>query len=90
MLLPIVPCTPRPTQFRVGDVRFWIGSRALEHLTSPVAELLAAKFVKLTFTQQKNGVPNETVGHGRSSHAHMCPVHALANRVVCKPRPPLL
>ena len=74
--------TPRPTQFRLGDVRFWIGSRALDHMECPTADLLAATFVTLTFNRQKNGVRNETVGHGRSGHAHLCPVHALATRVI--------
>ncbi|KAI2501863.1 hypothetical protein MHU86_12628 [Fragilaria crotonensis] len=74
--------TPRPTQFRFGDVRFWIGSRALDHTTCPAADLVAATFVTLTFNRQKNGVRNETVGHGRSGHAHLCPVHALATRVL--------
>ena len=74
--------TPRPTQFRFGDVRFWIGSRALDHLSCPAADLLAATFVTLTFNRQKNGVRNETVGHGRSGHASLCPVHALATRII--------
>jgi hypothetical protein len=74
--------TPRHTQFRLGDVRFWIGSRALDHTTCPDADILAATFVTLTFNRQKNGVRNETVGHGRSGHAHLCPVHALALRVI--------
>ena len=74
--------TPRPTQFRLGDVRFWIGSRALDHFACPIADLLASTFVTLTFNRQKNGVRNETVGHGRSGHASLCPVCALAHRVI--------
>jgi hypothetical protein len=67
--------------FRLRDVQLWIGSRALSTLTCPVADLLSATFVTLTFTEQKNGVRNETVGHGRSGHPLLCPVLALAARV---------
>jgi hypothetical protein len=73
---------PRRTQFRFGDVRFWIGSRALDHATCTDDAILAATFVTLTFNRQKNGVRNETVGHGRSGHAHLCPVHALGLRIL--------
>ena len=48
----------------------------------PPADLLAATFVTLTFIQQKNGVRNERIGHGRSGHASLCPVTALASRVL--------
>lgn len=36
----------------------------------------------MTFTNKKNGVRNETIGHGRSGHPHVCPVHCLALRVL--------
>jgi hypothetical protein len=68
--------------FRLQDVQFWIGSRALDTLLCPDADLLAATFVCLTFTNQKNGVRNETIGHGRSGHPVLCPVHCLALRVL--------
>jgi hypothetical protein len=68
--------------FRLQDVQFWIGSRALDHLTCPEADMHAATFVTLTFTQQKNGVRNERIGHGRSGHPSLCPVTALATRVL--------
>ena len=42
----------------------------------------AATFVTLTFTRQKNGVRNETVGLGCSGHARLCPVYALVTRVL--------
>ena len=73
---------PRPATFRLRDVQFWIGSRALDTLACPMADLLAATFVTLTFTQQKNGVRNETIGHGRSGHPLLCPVLSLAARVM--------
>jgi hypothetical protein len=73
---------PRPALFRLRDVQFWVGSRALATATCSDADLLATTFVALTFTQQKNGVRNETIGHGRSGHPHLCPVLALASRVI--------
>ena len=73
---------PRPSIFRLCDVQFWIGSRALDTATCADADLLAATFVALTFTQQKNGVRNETIGHGRSGHPQLCPVLAVAARVI--------
>ncbi len=68
--------------FCLQDVQFWIGSRALNPLTCPAADLQAASFVTLTFTQQKNGVRNERIGHGRSGHPSLCPVNALVERVL--------
>jgi hypothetical protein len=68
--------------FRMRDVQFWIGSRALDHSACSDDDLLAATFVTLTFTEQKNGVRNETIGHGRSGHLHLCPVVALATRFI--------
>ena len=43
--------------------------------------VLPTTFVTLTFTEEKNGVRNKTVGHGRSGHPHLCPVLVLASRV---------
>lgn len=72
---------PSP-MFRLQDIRLWIGSRALDTFTAPADDLLAATFATLTFTTQKNGVRNETIGHGRSGHPYLCPVRCLATRVV--------
>jgi hypothetical protein len=68
--------------FRMCDIQFWIGSRALDHFSCPASDLRAATFVTLTFTQQKNGVRNERIGHGRSGHPSLCPVTALVTRVL--------
>ena len=68
--------------FRLRDMTFWAGSRSLDHIHCPVADLHAATFVTLTFTRQKNGVYNETIGHGRSGHPFLCPVLSLVARVV--------
>ena len=67
--------------FRLRDIRLWIGSRALDTMRCSDADLMAATFVCLTFREQKNGVRNETIGHGRSGHVHLCPVQCVAERV---------
>jgi hypothetical protein len=68
--------------FRVGDVGLWIGHRRLDPLTSPPADLLASTFVTLTFTNQKNGVRGETIGHARSGHPTLCPVARIVARLL--------
>lgn len=81
--------------FRLKDLQLWIGSRALDLATCPVADLRAATFATLTFTRQKNGIRNERIGHGRSGHPALCPVLALAARACtlrslqCPPTTPL-
>ncbi|KAI2501762.1 hypothetical protein MHU86_12682 [Fragilaria crotonensis] len=72
--------TPADNLFRLKDLHLWIGSRALDLATCPIADLRAATFATLTFTRQKNGVRNERIGHGRSGHPTLCPVLALAAR----------
>ena len=68
--------------FRIRDLQLWVGSRALDTLVSPVADLQAATFATLTFTRQKNGVRGEKIGHGRSGHPQLCPVLSLVARVL--------
>ena len=77
-----VPRTVADDLFRVQDVGVWIGQRRLDPLLCPGADLLAATFVTLTFTNQKNGVRGETIGHGRSGHPTLCPVSALTRRLL--------
>ena len=48
----------------------------------PSDDLCVATFATLTFTQQKNGVRNERIGHDRSGHLTLCPVLALVMRVL--------
>ena len=67
--------------FRIRDVSIWVGSRSLDPMLCPLPDLAAATFVTLTFTRQKNGVRNESIGHGRSGHPHLCPVLSLVNRL---------
>ena len=68
--------------FRLKDLALWIGSRALDILQCPVADLHAATSATLTFTRQKNGVRNETIGHGRSGHPTLCPALSLVARTI--------
>lgn len=67
--------------FRLCNIGLWIGSRALDILHCPLADLHAATFATVTFTRQKNGVRNETIGHGRSGHPQLCPVLCLVARI---------
>ena len=74
----------------MADVQFWLGPRALNTLACSSEDLLASTFVCLTFTRnQKNGVRNETIGHGRSGQPHLCPVHCLVLRALTTPATPL-
>ena len=77
-----IPNNELDTLFRLKDLQFWIGARALDTFTCPISDLQAATFATVTFTRQKNGVRNETIGHGRSGHAQLCPVLALVARAI--------
>lgn len=55
--------------------------------TAPPAILLSATFVVLIFTDQKNAVRGETVGHGRSGDPHACPVLATVRHIPFLPFP---
>ena len=76
------PQTDADDLFCVQDTGVWIGHRRLDPLLCPPDDLLAATFVTITFTTQKNGVRGETLGHGRSSHLTLCPVAALTRRLL--------
>ncbi len=68
--------------FRIQDVQCWIGDRCLDPLLCSAPELHSVTFVSLTFTSQKNGVRDETIGHGPSSHPFLCPVARLVSRLL--------
>ena len=68
--------------FRIQDVRLWIGDRQLAVSTATAAELLAADFVGLEFTTQKNGTRGEVIGHGSSFHPTACPVAVVVRRLL--------
>lgn len=70
------------TPFRLQDVQFKIGSRHYpDVMTVPIETLLAATFVSLTFTNQKNGVKGEKLGHASNGQRFACPVRAVIRRV---------
>jgi hypothetical protein len=66
--------------FRLCDVEFHIGGRLLEAATAPVDLIERATFVHLVYTDQKNGVRGEKIGHGANpaNPEYGCPVRALA------------
>ena len=66
--------------FRLCDVVFYRGARRLTP-TAPYPDIHAATFALLTYTDQKNAVRGETIGHGRTRHAFIGPVKSLARRV---------
>lgn len=62
--------------FLIRDVLLHLGTRQLDPYASPLHEIQAATAASYTLTHQKNGVGNETISHGRSSHELCCPVRA--------------
>lgn len=73
---------PLTLPFCLRDVAFKIGARRLSAVDAPLSDILASTFVLLTFSQQKNGVRGEAIGHGLSGHHFACPVLALQRRVL--------
>jgi hypothetical protein len=71
-----------PHPFTLADVRLWHNTTPIDPLTAPPDILLSATFVVLIFTDQKNAVRGETVGHGRSGDPHACPVLATVRRIL--------
>ena len=72
--------SPSSQPFRACDIHLFLGTVRLNVATAPAAHLLAATFVTLEFTTQKNGVRGEVVGLGRSGDPLFCPVAAAARR----------
>ena len=70
------------TPFRLADVELFIGQTRLNFASAPDQDLLAATYAVLIFTNQKNTVRGEKIGHGRSGHAEFCPVLAIVRRVL--------
>jgi hypothetical protein len=54
----------------------------MDPLTASPDSLLSATFVILIFTDQKNAVCGETVGHGLSGDPQACPVLAVVCRIL--------
>ena len=75
--------SPSDTQpFDYKSVQLFCGGRRLDLTTASNAEILTATFASLTFDLQKNGVRGEVIGQGLSGHPDVCPVKALARRVI--------
>jgi hypothetical protein len=73
----------RSTPFRLEDVRFSTLRRSnLPASTCSLNDVKAANFVALTFSDQKNGVKGETIGHGSTTNPKFCPVEAIKRRVL--------
>ena len=70
------------TPFTLGDVQLFVGPTRLNLDTATDEELLQARSASLTFTTQKNGIPNEVIKLGRSGDPFCCPTLALARRVI--------
>jgi len=64
--------------FCLEDVEYKIGHENIfdVHLAS-VAQLLAATFISLTFTYQKNGIKGEKLSHVTNGQPSACPVRAI-------------
>jgi hypothetical protein len=54
------------TPFSLGDVQLLLGSQRIDLLNCPLSLLREARGGSLTFTTQKNGVPNEVIWLNRS------------------------
>ena len=67
--------------FRYCDVQLWQHIRRLDLPVATDTELLSASFSALTYTNQKNCVPGEVIGLGRSGHSYACGTLALARRI---------
>ena len=73
--------TANAKPFRLCDVRLRRGGTWLDVLTCPIHLLHQADYVTLEFTDQKNSVKGEVIGHGRSHHPACCPVSAAVRRI---------
>ena len=70
------------TPFELKDVQFFRGQLRLDIAVATEAEILSATFVSLTFDKQKNAVRGEVIGHAPSGAIDLCPVRAIARRVL--------
>jgi hypothetical protein len=68
--------------FRLCDVEFSIGFRVFNASVASLDDIRHATFASLLFTNQKNAVRGEKIGHARTGHASSCPVLALTRRVL--------
>jgi hypothetical protein len=86
----------RSSPFRLADITFFNSNgRRLPAATASLHDVSTAVQVQLTYTDQKNAVRGENVGHRRTGDSVLCPVLALIRRVrylrqfQCTPTTPL-
>lgn len=73
----------RSSPFCLEHVSFSRPTRRYQAAAScDLNDVQQATFVTLCFTDQKNAVKGEHIGHGQSSHPVLCPVEALKRRVL--------
>ena len=77
LLRPVEYTDNEENPFRLEDVQLFIGQNRLNLLSATDAQLLQTRFASLTFTDQKNGVRGEVIGHARSGDPFLCPVKAI-------------
>ena len=68
--------------FCFSNVEFWQGSTKLSLQLAPRASFLSATHLVLTFTTQKNSVRGEQVAQCPLGHTLLCPICALARRIL--------
>lgn len=68
--------------FDLRAVQLFLGQHRLSLTTATDADLLAASSGSLTFDRQKNGVRGEVIGLCTSGDPLLCPIRALARRVI--------
>lgn len=68
--------------FDFKSVQLFIGDHRLNLLTASIPTLLSATFASLTFERQKNGVEGEVIGLAKSGDPYLCPVKAIARRII--------
>jgi hypothetical protein len=70
------------TPFRLQDVTFIIGEAAYNGTSIALGAIDSAGWSTLTFSNQKNAVRGEKIGHSRSGHSRLCPVKLLGKRIL--------
>jgi hypothetical protein len=68
--------------FRLINAELFVNQRRLDWRQCTEADIEAATFVLLAFTNQKNSVCGKKIGHGRSRHPRFCPVLAASRRIL--------
>ena len=69
--------------FRLQDVVFITpGGNRLPAATAPLNDLKNSTGVHLTFSDQKNAVKGETIGHTKTNDPFLCPHRAVLRRVI--------